>query len=182
MSLRFSVLLGLSSLGFVLTGWLSGTPVLAAERVVLKYKIFQQSVSVSELSTFAATGQMSPDLATYMKLSKQDPKKVRQALADEVHVNAIVLDRGLNNPVGNILLDEVGSVIRTPSGEANRQALRAAIVLSASQDNKLSLIETIQNYPTREVYVEGDRLVDVYQQISKLERGLGNFLGKIKLF
>jgi hypothetical protein len=182
MFLRSSVLLGLSSLGFVLVGWLTGTSVLAAERVVLKYKIIQQSVSVAELSTFAETGQMSPDLETYMKLSNQDPKKVRHALADEVTVNAIVLDRGLNNPVGNILLDQVGLVIRTPSGEANRQALRSAIVLSASQDNKLSLIETIENYPTRDVYVEGDRLVEVYQQLSKLERGLGNFLGDIKLF
>ena len=75
MFLRSSVLLGLSSLGFVLVGWLTGTSVLAAERVVLKYKIIQQSVSVAELSTFAETGQMSPDLEAYYETVESRSEK-----------------------------------------------------------------------------------------------------------
>lgn len=35
------------------------TPAFAAERVVLKYGIFRESLSVEELSTFAQTGELS---------------------------------------------------------------------------------------------------------------------------
>ncbi|MHC5722793.1 MAG: alpha/beta hydrolase [Nostoc sp.] len=47
----------------------------------------------------------------------------------------------------------------TPSRRADRQALRAALLLSATQDRQVSLIEIIKNYPTNEVQVEVDGVV-----------------------
>ncbi|KAB8332821.1 alpha/beta hydrolase [Scytonema tolypothrichoides VB-61278] len=82
----------------------------------------------------------------------------------------------MNNPIGEFLVDQIGQTIHTPSSEANPQALRSALVLSASKDNKLSLIEIIQNYPTPEVYVEGERLVRTYEQLSLLAERLQNLL------
>jgi hypothetical protein len=178
-----------TSLWLGLVGVATSLPILAwsssswaAERVVLKYKIFRESVSVPELSTFARTGEMSPAIAAYMRMSNQNPENVRKTLNDEAKVSPILLDRGLNNPVGNVLLDQVGQVIQTPSGGANREALRASLVLSASKDSRISLIEVIENYPTQEVHVEGDRLAQAFQQLSRLERSLGNLLGDFKLF
>ncbi|WP_292789839.1 alpha/beta hydrolase [uncultured Nostoc sp.] len=46
-----------------------------------------------------------------------------------------------------------------PSQRADRQALRAALLLSASQDRLVSLIEIIKNYPTNELEVEVDGVV-----------------------
>ncbi|MBW4475110.1 MAG: alpha/beta hydrolase [Stenomitos rutilans HA7619-LM2] len=149
----------------------------AAEKVVLKYGIFQESISVAELSSFAETGEPSPTLAAYMKLANKKPEEIRDALTKQVTVSAVVVDRALNNAVGERVLDEVGSTIHTSTNTANRQALRSALVLSASDDSKISLIEAIQKYPTQEVEVEGDRLVDTATKLSELESGIRKILG-----
>ena len=151
----------------------------AAEQVVLKYRIFRKSISVKELSTFAETGELSRSLQTNLASARQDPKAVRQYLAQPVMVKVVFLDRVLNSPVGNVILDQIGQVIHTPSRQANRQALRAALVLSASRDGQVSLIEAIQNYPSSEVEVEGDRLESAYRQLSRLGGSLQDLLNDL---
>ena len=153
----------------------SSTYVFAAERVVLKYRVSRESIAVEDLTKFARTGEMSPDLRVNLALARQDPQKIRQYLTNAVTVDPILLDRVLNNPVGELLLDEIGKTIHPPSHQANRQALRAAIILSA-RDRQLSLLEILQNYPTTDVEVEGDRLEAVYSQLRRLEGTLENFL------
>lgn len=156
---------------------LYSTAGLTAEKVVLKYGIFQESISVAELSSFAETGKPSPTLAAYMKLANKNPDEVRNALTKQINLSAIVLDRALNNFVGERVLDEVGKTVHTSTDTANRQALRSALVLSASDDGKISLIEAIQKYPTQEVEVEGDRLVDTALKLSDLESSIRKILG-----
>lgn len=152
---------------------------IAAERVILKYKILRESVSVPELTTFAETGQASTDLQNYFRLSGQKPETVRQTLIKPIKVNPILLDRILNSPVGNTLLDQLGQAIQTPKGGAERQALRAALTLSASGDGTLSILEILQKYPTEEVVVDGDRIQGAYRQLNDLAERLRNPLNGI---
>lgn len=141
----------------------------AAETVVMKYGPFSRSIAVKDLETLAETDQTPAELESLLRTAKQDPDRVRRSLTSEATVDALVLDRALNNPLGEAALDRLGDAIHTPAGGANRQALRAALVLSASQDNRISLLEVIQNYPTPEVHVEVDRLADAYEQLSLVE-------------
>ncbi len=137
----------------------------AAEKVVFKYGIFRPSLPVSELTNLVETGEVSPRLNFFLKQARQEPQKVREVLAWEINVSPVVLDRALNNPAGEFLLDRISWSIHTPSNQENQQALRSALVLSAKNDNKVSLIEMLQNYPTTEVDVEGERLVQTYDQL-----------------
>jgi len=155
---------------------LSACPAFAAEQVIVKYKIVRESVSVDELSAFARTGELSSSLKNYLRMAKQNPRLVRTALNFETKVNLVFLDRMLNSPVGDIVLDRIGQVIRTPSNQTNRQALRAALVLSASEDNTISLMETIENYPTQEMLVDGDRLVRAYRTLTVIPKHLQDML------
>lgn len=155
--------------------------VFAAEQVILKYSILRESVLVSDLTTFAETGKASSTLQAHLKLARQDPATVRRSLARQVSINPILLDRILNGPFGNVLLDPLAEAIRTPKGGADRQALRAALTLSASGDGKLSMIEVIQKYPTQEVLLDGDRIVDAYKRLSNLASRIQNPLGKLFL-
>ncbi|MFH7024100.1 MAG: alpha/beta hydrolase [Heteroscytonema crispum UTEX LB 1556] len=145
---------------------------IAAERVTFKYGIFRPSVSVDELTKLAETGEVSQSLNFYFNQAGQDPKAVQKILTQEVNANPVVLDRVLNNQIGEFLLDRIGQSVSTPSGQANRQALRSAIILSANKDNKVSLIEIIQNYPTTEVIVDGGRLAQTYNQLYILVESL----------
>lgn len=153
----------------VLMGMFSyGSPADAAERVVLKYRFLRETISVRELRSLADTGEVSTKLQVYLKLAKRDPQELRRALTQEVKVNPNFLYRVLNTPVGGGMLDEVSQVIHTPSNRANRESLRSAIVSSALADEKITLIETLENYPTSEVIVEGDRLVEVAQRMTRV--------------
>lgn len=151
----------------------------AAEQVVLKYRIFRESISVEELSTFAETGELSKSLQINFALARQDPKAIRQYLTQPVQVNVVFLDRVLNSLVGNVIVDQVSQVVHTPSRTADRQAMRSALVLSARGDNSITLMETIQNYPTSQVQVEGDRLESAYLQLRRLEGRLQDLLGRV---
>lgn len=175
LSLRCVLVLMLSA-----TTLLFSTSAIAAEQVVLKYRIFRESISVEELSTFAQTGELSTSLRINLALARQDPKAIRGYLTEPVKVNPVFLERVLNSPVGNVVLDQVSQVVHTPSDRANRQALRSALVLSASRDGEITLIETIQNYPTPEVEVEGDRLESAYRLLRRLEGRLEDLLEPIR--
>jgi len=160
----------------------------AAEKVVLKYSAIRMTLPVSELEIFAETGEMSPGLEMLLGKAKKDPEAVRSSLTRRVKVSQSFLDGALNSKVGEIILDEVGQVIRTPSGNANREALREALVLSATNDSEITLLEAMKNYPTPEVYVEGDRLVEAYGNLVALSEQLGgvserlqDILNKIRL-
>jgi Alpha/beta hydrolase of unknown function (DUF1400) len=153
---------------------------LAAENVVLRYGIFERSVSVADLTNFAETGKRSRDLRAYIRASKQDPAKIRQTLTDKVDVNVTTVDRILNSPVGDVALNQLSQYIYTSSRTADKEALRAAIVLSASEDNNISIMEIVQNYPTQEMYLDGERLSETYAQISVLRGGLDNLIERIR--
>lgn len=167
----------LSCLGVGIAVLISANAI-AAERVVFKYKILRESISVPELTTFAQTGQISNDLQTYFRLSGQRPETVRRTLTQPIKVDPILLDRVLNSSIGNGILDQLGQAIQTPKGGAERQALRAALTLSAG-DGSISILEILQNYPTQEVVVDGDRVEVAFRRLNELADRLRNPLGNI---
>jgi hypothetical protein len=139
----------------------------ASQQVVLKYRIFQQNVSVRELRTLADTGKASDTLKFYLDKAGKEPDDLRRALTQEVKVNPTLLYRVLNSPIGEGMLDQASQVIHTPSKRADIQSLRGALVSSALDDGNITLIETLENYPTQEVYLEGDRVAEVMQNINR---------------
>lgn len=137
----------------------------AAESAIIRYSILEQSVSVAELSRLSETGEVAPALAAQLKMVKKEPEQLRQALNQSVSIDPVLLSRILNNPIGESLLDSASEVIHTPSKSASRQALRSALVTSALDDKKIQVIEILENYPTSEVHVDGERLVGLMNQI-----------------
>ncbi|MCV3217551.1 alpha/beta hydrolase [Plectonema radiosum NIES-515] len=112
-----------------------------------------------------------------LALARQNPQAIRQYLREPVKVNPVILDKVLNSRIGNVILDQVTQVIHTRSREADKQALRAALVISASKDRQITLIEVIENNPTNEIEVEGDRLETAYRQLRRLQGNLQDILG-----
>jgi hypothetical protein len=52
-----------------------------------------------------------------------------------------------------------------PAGDAHRKAIRSALILS-SQDNQLSILEVIKNYPDEQVVIDGENLEKTKNDIS----------------
>ena len=155
-------------LPFTLVCLFSTSPAFGAEKVVLKYSIFRINIPISELETFVETGEMSSNMKIILGKAGENPESVRQTLTKPIKVSLTFLERNLNSLPGDFVLDRVGKIIHTPSGDANREALRSALVLSAREDNQVTLLEVMQNYPTEEIHVEGERLVEAYGKIAGL--------------
>ena len=145
----------------------------AAEEVVLRYSVLQESISIKELGELSRTGKVSPSLKAYLKMANKDPEELRGWLNKSFQVNPTTLSKVLNGFAGEYVLNQVGQVIHTPSNRANKEALRGAIVTSAQKDNAVQLIEVLENYPTQELHVNGDRLMELYQQVETLTATLG---------
>lgn len=137
----------------------------AADTVLLRYRAFGRAVPVADLATLATTGEAPESLDGLLKMAGQDPAALQDLLTREASVNPTLLDRTLNSWPGEWALDQLGEAIHPPSGEASRQALRAAIVLSAADDQQLSLLEVLEKYPTPQVVVEGDRIESAYRRL-----------------
>lgn len=144
----------------------------AADRAILKYSILRESIEISELSTLVETGEVSPALAAYLDVANQKPEDLRNTLNKPVDVDPVLLSKILKSFPGEYLLDRVSEVIHTPSESASRQSLRGALVSSAVPDGNIRLIEVLENYPTSEVHVEGDRLAQTYKDIKGVVGGL----------
>lgn len=151
-------------------------PAGAAESVRLNYRGFSRTVPVALLTALAETGDSSGSLDGLLNQAGQNPAELRSLLTRPLPVNSVILDRSLNSGLGEWALDQLGDSIHTGKGEANRQALRSALVLSASDDSHITLLEVLQKYPTEEVVLEGERIRDAYNSLASFLRPLSIFL------
>lgn len=130
-----------------------------SQKVVFALGLLQESLDMEDLTNFAATGEVPQGWNTYFKLLKLEPEDFRALLTTEAKIEMKFLDGILNNLIGEYILFQVGQVIHTSKDTANIQALRSALILSAAGDNKISMLEILQNYPSQKVVLEGMRLV-----------------------
>jgi hypothetical protein len=147
-----------------------GQSAIAAQSIVFRYGIFGASLSIQELTEFVRTGTPSANVRSFLRLANQQPESVRGILSQEIPVNVNTLDRLLDSPVGNVTLDRLGQTFQTPANVANRQALRGALIVSASRDNRLSLIEVLQNYPATDLVIDARQLRGNVTQFSELSK------------
>lgn len=143
-------------------------PARAAERLVLRYGPFSGAIAIADLEALADRGELSPALEGYLTLGKQSPETIRTILNQSVPVNATWLDRQLDSPWGAALLQEVEAGIQAPKGTDSRQALRAALSAAVQDDDRITLLEVLQQYPTTDVNVRVDRLMGVYERVSTI--------------
>lgn len=150
----------------------------AADEIVFRYGILRQRLSVIELTKFAQTGEKSPVVERYLNRTNSNPEEIRTLLNRPVNIERRLLDRGLNNAAGNMLLDELGKMIQTPDDEGNREALRTALLEATSGDNQLTMLEVIQNYPTDEIHLDVKRAIRTYDRIAKYQGSIQEALKK----
>ncbi len=157
----------------------------AADKVVVRYGILRQSLSVAELAAFAEKGEMSRKVERYLGMTKSDPAEIRQILTKPIDISGGTVSTALNNPLGDRMLDELGRMIQTPENEdkSNRDALRTAVIQSAAKDNQVSILEIIQNYPADEIHLDAKRIIKTYNTLAKYQKpieGILNNLGPIR--
>lgn len=139
----------------------------ASEEIVFTYGGASQSVSLAELEEFADTGETSAALDFLLKFGKQNPFLMRWILKQEFPADTKLIYNLLNTAPGEYALSQTSNIVGTKSERANVVALRGALVASANDDNIISLIELLENYPTEKVYVNGKILAKVRKDLAQ---------------
>lgn len=138
-----------------------------ADKIVVSLGLLQQSFGVAELEQLIATGDVPNGWGIYLDLANLDAAALQSALTQEVALDLVMTDHLLNSPLGEQVLEFVGRVVHTPSGHANVQALRSALVFSVHDDGRVSLLEFFKNYPHDEIHVNLDELTEVMKVLEQ---------------
>ncbi len=131
---------------------LRAAPSLAAEEVAVRFGLFTQAVSISDLQQYAETGRATIALRDFLRyLKRSDQTALRQALQTQIPVSLVALDRVLNAPVGERFLTQLAQSDDRQDA-AGVQALRAALILGI-KSNKISLLSVLAAYPNHRVTI-----------------------------
>ncbi len=151
------------------------SPALAADRIFFTFGPLGRSIPISDLRDFADDGTTTQQLRWYLNFAGVEPEALRQVLTREVGLNLRLVDRIGRSIPGEYVLFQVGQVVHTKSriDSVQIKALRSALVVSTADDNKISLLEFLERYPTPEVYVDGVVL-------ARAARNVGNFVESIE--
>ncbi|MEG3848734.1 alpha/beta hydrolase [Microcoleus sp. herbarium19] len=150
---------------------LSSSRALGAEKVVLTFGPIRQTINISDLEDFAKDGTTTPTLQQIIRFSKMDAQILRGLMGLEIGLKPASLARVVYSTPGEKITDEIGQAIRTQRRTESGKALRAAVILAAGDDGKVSLLEVLKKYPLAEVYVD---VASISAAVGKVQSLAGN--------
>ncbi len=155
---------------------LSSSRAFGAEKIVLTFGPIRQAINISDLEDFAKDGTTTPTLQQIIQFSKMDAQILRGLIGLEIGLKPANLARVVYSTPGEKITDEIGQVIRTQRRTEGGKALRAAVILAAGDDGKVSLLEVLKKYPLPEVYVDVASLSAAVGKVQSLAGNLQTLL------
>ncbi|MCL1464073.1 alpha/beta hydrolase [Argonema galeatum] len=157
-------------LGFWLLPTVAPTPnASAAERVYLSYDILERSISVDSLAAYAQQGRIKDDLAPYIQYAKPEQQaQLRNLLLRRLDVSPVPISQFLYTPPAEILLQRLGEVIKTDSGQTGSRAIRAALILASADRDGLTLLNVLRKFPTSSVRIDLARALEIANELSTI--------------
>lgn len=171
--LRSPGLGALLTIALVGRGAIAPLPGVAAERIYASYGSLGASMPVDVLDDFARRGVVRDQMRFYARrLSAEQLAEFRNLLTYPVDLSPVVVSQFLGSPQGEAILQRLAAVIQTESQVANRTALRAALVLAASDPEGLTLLNVLHHYPTPGMRVDVAAGFGVFQALqAAIEEG-----------
>jgi predicted dienelactone hydrolase len=160
--LRKKIPLFLLGLGLVIP-----TKVVAAERVILQYGQIEFYISVNSLETYAKTGKINRDLASYTRyFSEENLLQFRDILQTPADLDHVTIANFLNSVQGEIILQKLGEVIRTNANLNGFYGIRSALILAAASPEGLTPLNVLRKFPTSEIRIASVRGLEVFNLIT----------------
>ena len=140
---------------------------LGAEYLQIGLGLFSLSVPVEALKTFAETGQSPEELDTYLNyLPPQARSQFQEVLTRQFPVSPVAVSQVTYSSIGEDFLSRLGQVIQTPSGLNGEQAIRAALIVAASQPEGMSVLNILEAFPTAGIHIDGGELLNLQSELA----------------
>lgn len=149
----------------------------ALDRIKLQYgSLINMDLPLSEIETFATTGQASSNLQLLLDVSKMDKKSAQNLLGQEMAIDGTLVNRLLQTYLGEVMLQQVGTMVKGTSPTPAWQDIRAAIGAAAT-DGKLSGLEILKAYKPSVLEIDGQKAMEIIGRVSKDADDLKKILG-----
>lgn len=126
---------------------------LAAEKIVFRYGLFEQSVTVGDIRQYAETQHVSSDLASFLSyLSQKQQQRLLKALQTKIPLSIVAMDKLVNSETGERVLSFLAPAIARPD-DSGIQALRSAMILGTKAPQGLGIISFLEAYPSDRIVV-----------------------------
>ncbi len=161
LSIRSSRTLLLMLFSFLLSSLLVPAPSLAAEKIVVRYGIFEQSLPVADLRNYAETRKVSSALQDFLRyLDSKDKEKLQEALQVKMSLDIVALDKLLDTEIGQKFLSTISQAIARRDNEGI-SALRAAVILGTKSPEGLGIISFLEAYPSKRIVINLSEALEV---------------------
>lgn len=154
---------------FAFTAVCTAAPAFGAERIYINYGPLEQSVPIESLALFAKEGKIDSNLdgiAQYAK--KSQLAEIRNALQAKAEISHVTIAQFLYTPQGEVLLQRLGRVIQTKARQPGFYAIRAALILAASDPEGLTILNVLRKFPTYGIRIDVARGFSIANQLTSL--------------
>ena len=136
-------------------------PSLAAEKIVVRYGIFEQSLPVADLRNYAETRKISAALQDFLRyLDSKDQERLQEALQVKMSLDIVALDKLLDTESGQKFLSIISQAIARRDNEGI-PALRAAVILGTKSPEGLGIISFLEAYPSKRIVINLSEALEV---------------------
>ncbi len=154
---------------FAFTAVCTATPAIAAERIYITYGPLEVSVPIESLALFAKEGKIDSNwdgLAQYAKKEQLD--QIQLALQARAEIRAVTIAQFLYTAQGELLLERLGRVIQTKARQPGFYAIRAALILAASDPEGLTIVNVLRKFPTYGIRIDIGRGLGIASELTTL--------------
>jgi len=142
-------------------------PLQTTETVVVRYGSFAESISLAQLENVVKTGKFPDSFKTYTnRLSEEQHNLIVKALRTKIPINVATMSNLLNTQIGTTILKDLASVIYPEDDGGRAKALRASLVLAASEPTGFSLLSFIAAYPSKNLEINLSQAFRVFKSLN----------------
>ena len=168
--LSYSLSSYIIALGLGILSNLIATPTQAAERLAFSYAPFGEFyIQVNDLELLATEDKITDKLAFFTnRLTPKQLEQLKYLLSRRIDFNPLAIYKFTNSPIGEIVLKNVGTAIKADVNRNGFFALRGAILQAAFDDNGLTLVNMLRQFPLDTIYLDTNVAVNCIEEGAKL--------------
>lgn len=158
--------LGTSLFLAISTSLIFGSRASAIETVTLVFNESRTTVPFSDFRRFVETGETQRStLQNFLARLPNTSQAIRSTLTREIAIPRPLSERGFNNTIADFLLLQLSSAFTVPD---SLQPLRSAFVTSYRNNQSISMLEVMSNYPINELVVQLPRVERAYNRVNAI--------------
>jgi len=154
---------------FAFTAVCTAAPALGAERIYVTYGPIEVSVPIESLAVFAKEGQIDSNLDGFARYANESQlAEIRRALQAKADISQVTIAQFLYTPQGEVLLRRLGRLIQTKARQPGFYAIRAALILAASDPEGLTIVNVLRKFPTYGIRIDIARGLGIANELTSL--------------